>query len=59
LPSCIRVAQGEGGLAHDSVVLCHQLRVLDQTRLQRKLGTVSQAVMTTIEQCVLFTLGIF
>jgi mRNA interferase MazF len=59
LPSCVRVAQGEGGLAHDSVVLCHQLRVLDQTRLQRKLGSVRQATMTAVEQCVLFTLGIF
>lgn len=59
LPSCIHVAQGEGGLGHDSVVLCHQLRVLDQTRLQRKLGSVSQATMTAIEQRLLFTLGIF
>jgi len=24
LPSCVRVAQGEGGLESDSVVLCHQ-----------------------------------
>ena len=38
LPSCVRVAQGEGGLEMDSVVLCHQLRVLDRSRLQRKLG---------------------
>jgi mRNA interferase MazF len=43
LPSCALVAQGEGGLAHDSVALGHQLRVLDKARLQRRLGTVSQA----------------
>jgi mRNA interferase MazF len=41
LPSCVRIAQGEGGLEVDSVVLCHQLRALDKSRLQRKLGTVS------------------
>ncbi len=23
LPSCVRIAQGEGGLAHESVALCH------------------------------------
>ena len=58
LPSCVRLAQGEGGLAQDSVALCHQLRVLDTARLQRRLGTVSYDTLTAIESCVLFTLGI-
>jgi mRNA interferase MazF len=58
LPTCARISKGEGGLASDSVALCHQLRVLDTTRLQRKLGTVSQATLRTIESVVLFTLGI-
>src|SRR5205085_5987001 len=40
LPSCIQISKGEGGLASDSVALCHQLRVLDKTRLMRKLGVV-------------------
>jgi mRNA interferase MazF len=58
LPSCVRLAQGEGGLAQDSVALCHQLRVLDTARLQRRLGTVSPETLAAIESCVLFTLGI-
>jgi mRNA interferase MazF len=58
LPSCMTIAQGEGGLASDSVALCHQLRVLDKARLQRKLGTVSQATILAVETCVLFTTGI-
>ncbi len=58
LPSCVRVAADEGGLSNDSVVLCHQLRVLDPTRLIRRLGSVSQQTMLEIERCVLFTLGI-
>jgi mRNA interferase MazF len=58
LPSCVRIAQGEGGLAHESVALCHQLRVLDKTRLQRMLGTVSRETLSAIESCVLFTLEI-
>ncbi len=57
LPSCTRIAQGEGGLLQDSVALGHQLRVLDKTRLSRKLGTVSEATMLAVEKCVLFTLG--
>ncbi len=58
LPSCVRTAQGEGGLRSDSVILCHQLRVLDKTRLQRKLGSVNQRTIVAVESCVLFTLGI-
>jgi mRNA interferase MazF len=58
LPSCVRISQGEGGLASDSVLLCHQLRVLDKTRLRRKLGSVSRETLAAVESCVLFTLGI-
>ena len=58
LPSCVRVAASEGGLASDSVILCHQIRALDTTRLQRRLGTVSPDTITSVERCALFTLGI-
>lgn len=58
LPSCVQIAKGEGGLVNDSVVLCHQLRVLDKIRLERKLGTVSQETLSAIESRVLFTMGI-
>jgi len=58
LPSCVRVGAGEGGLTSDSVALCHQLRVLDTTRLIRRLGAVSRPTMLALERCVLFTLGI-
>jgi len=58
LPSCVRVAQGEAGLESESVLLCHQLRALDKTRLQRKLGTISPETMAAVERCVLYTTGI-
>jgi mRNA interferase MazF len=58
LPSCVQIPKDEGGLARDSVVLCHQLRVLDKTRLQRRLGIVSQQTLSEVENCVLFTMGI-
>ncbi len=58
LPSCIQISKGEGGLTTDSVALCHQLRVLDQTRLQRRLGVVSQETVSAIESHVLFTMGV-
>jgi mRNA interferase MazF len=58
LPSCVQIDRSEGGLSSDSVVLCHQLRVLDRTRLCRKLGSVSQRTLTAVEGSLLFTLGI-
>lgn len=57
-PSCVQLAAGEGGLSSESVALCHQLRVLDKTRLSRKLGEVGDVTLDKIETCVLFTLGI-
>lgn len=58
LPSCVQVAKGEGGLTSESVLLCHQLRFLDETRLDYKLGKVSEQTMSEVEIGVLYTLGI-
>ncbi|HMF56149.1 MAG TPA: type II toxin-antitoxin system PemK/MazF family toxin [Pyrinomonadaceae bacterium] len=57
LPSCIQISKDEGGLASDSVALCHQLRVLDKTRLLKRLGAVSPSTIIAIESCVKFTIG--
>lgn len=58
LPTAVLIPRVEGGLSSDSVALCHQLRAVDKVRLSRKLGTVSQPIMTAVEACVLYTLGI-
>jgi len=58
LPSCARIEKGEGGLESDSVALGHQLRVLDNTRLVRRIGHLNPSTMAVIEGRVLFTLGI-
>jgi mRNA interferase MazF len=42
LPSCIKISAGKGGLSNDSVALCHQLRVLDKTRLTKRLGLLDE-----------------
>ena len=59
LPSAVTIKTGEGGLTQDSVIICHQLRVLDQTRLIKRLGAISQNTMADVESRTLFTLGIF
>jgi mRNA interferase MazF len=58
LPTCVRLNQSEGGLAQESVALCHQLRVLDKSRLKHRLGQIGDARLQAIEGCVLFTVGI-
>jgi mRNA interferase MazF len=58
LPTCVLLPEGEGGLVRDSVALCHQLRVLDSSRLIRCLGSLSELRQSAIDHCVLFTIGI-
>lgn len=58
LPSCLQIGSGEGGLQSDSVALCHQLRVIDKTRLIKRLGAVNDETNKQVERVVLFTLGI-
>ncbi|MEA3340600.1 MAG: type II toxin-antitoxin system PemK/MazF family toxin [Chloroflexota bacterium] len=57
LPSCLLIQAREGGLARDSVLLCHQIRVLDQSRLITRLGQVSDSIMVEVKRVAAFTLG--
>ncbi|NJP11317.1 MAG: type II toxin-antitoxin system PemK/MazF family toxin [Leptolyngbyaceae cyanobacterium RU_5_1] len=54
---CLLIEQADGGLAQDSVALCFQMRVLDKTRLIRKLGQLKPETITQLEEVVLLTLG--
>jgi mRNA interferase MazF len=54
---CVAVSAGDGGLAQDSVALCHQVRVCDKTRLRKLLGQLAGPTVTQIEQALLKTLG--
>ncbi len=57
LPTCLLISSGQGGLNQDSVALCHQLRVLDKTRLIKRLGILGADAIANLEKIVLFTLG--
>jgi mRNA interferase MazF len=57
LPICLLIEQGNGGLSQNSVALCFQMRVLDKTRLIRKLGQLSPEIIAQLEEVVLLTLG--
>ncbi len=57
LPICLPIQQGDGGLTQNSVALCFQIRVLDKTRLIRRLGQLSADTLARLEEVVLVTLG--
>lgn len=57
-PSEVLVRDGEGGLAHDSLVLTQQLRTLDRARLVRRLGSVRRETLRSIDEALLVTLGL-
>ncbi|MFM7602651.1 MAG: type II toxin-antitoxin system PemK/MazF family toxin [Pseudanabaena sp.] len=57
LPTCLLISNDQAGLSQDSVALCHQLRVLDKTRLIKRLGQLDSGVIADLENIVLFTLG--
>jgi len=56
LPSAVLIPKGEGGLNQDSVALCHQIRVLDKSRLREHWGTISEEWMAKIEETLAFVL---
>lgn len=49
LPTHVQLEEGEGGLLHRSIVLCEQLRTLEKTRLDRRLGRLSNARLAAVE----------
>ncbi len=58
LKSCVLLDQLSTGLAQDSVALCHQMRVIDKSRLITRIGDLSNKQIDEIEDCLLYTLGI-
>jgi mRNA interferase MazF len=52
LPSHVLVPAGEGGLTQDSVALCEQVRVLDNSRLLDKRGELSAARMQEVDEAL-------
>lgn len=57
LPSCLLVHAGDGGLRQDSVVLCHQIRVLDTSRLTDYWGALKPETLAAVDKVVAYTLG--
>ena len=58
LPSHVRIPAGIAGLAEESILLCEQIRVIDKTRLVRKIGSVGEEHLGQIGVAIKVILGL-
>ncbi|MDR2266050.1 MAG: type II toxin-antitoxin system PemK/MazF family toxin [Christensenellaceae bacterium] len=56
LPTHIELTQATG-LTRDSVLLLEQIRTLDKTRLQERIGLVNDETMARVNNALLISLG--
>ncbi|MDY6782197.1 MAG: type II toxin-antitoxin system PemK/MazF family toxin [Cyanobacteriota bacterium] len=56
VPGTVVIPVGEGGLSQDSVALCYQIVTLDRQRLRRKLGMLSSAYLSALNEAIAYTL---
>ena len=58
LPTYVLVPAGEGGLANDSYVLCHEIATLDAEDLRREVGILPAAYLVQVEAALKRTLDL-
>lgn len=47
-PTAVPLAAGSGGLAEDSVALCHQIATLDRSKLTRRVGVLPEDLLAAV-----------
>jgi mRNA interferase MazF len=57
-PNNVRIAQGEGGLTVDSVLLGGQVRAISKSRLLRRRGTLPPETMQQVDRALRITLDL-
>jgi mRNA interferase MazF len=57
-PVCVPLARGSGGLAKDSVVVCDQIRAIDESRIVKTLGRLAPAQMEKIDAALKVSLAL-
>ena len=48
-PTAVPLPKGTGGLAQNSVALCHQVTTLDRAKLKKKLASLTSNALTRVE----------
>ncbi len=57
-PIYVPALRGDGGLKKDSLVLCDQIRTVDQQRFGRSFGVLSPETMKVVDRALLLSLGL-
>ena len=57
-PTLVRISQGEAGLPKDSLVVCHQLRVVDESRFGRVYGQVKPETLAKVAEALKIVLDL-
>ena len=57
-PTEVLIAQPEGGLSVDSVVLLNQIRSIDRRRLAKRLGALRPTTMAKVDRAMEISLGL-
>jgi mRNA interferase MazF len=48
-PTAVPLPKGSGGLTADSVALCHQVTTLDRSKLTRRMGRLTDDLVTLVD----------
>ena len=57
-PSNVNLPKGTGGLKSDSTVLLSQIRTLDKTRLEEKIGSLPENYLIRVDHAIKISLGL-
>lgn len=57
-PTEVRVAAGTGGLPEASSVLLNQIKAIDKTRLETRIGQFAARVMRDVDKAIMVSLGL-
>ncbi len=59
IPTHVPISPSEGGISYGSTVLCEQIRVIDKTRLKKKIGEITNPkIIEDINQKLMISLGV-
>lgn len=57
-PTNVTLKKGAGGLKNDSVVLLSQIRTIDKSRLEQKIGSLPHDLMCEVNEAITISLGL-
>lgn len=58
-PTAVLLPKGAGGLTKEGIALCHQVTTLDRIKLERRIGTLSTALMDQVDAGLKAALSLF